>query len=171
MRGAFMSVTKLVQQRDPNMEVVGSPYPVAWYRVAASQALLAAQIGALIIIVMGENIFAMLGMPRPPDWYVEKVQNQKFGMAMGVWFVGNYLCNAIVQTGAFEVFYDGELASTSQHAAIFRPYCQAGRLHSRRLSARLDAFTDAGLVPGRTPSRTPPGLSARPDAITAAGFH
>ena len=41
--------------------------------------------------------------------YLDNVTSNRFGVGVGVWFVGNMLTNQLISTGAFEVYYDGQL--------------------------------------------------------------
>lgn len=59
-----------------------------------------------MLLVLGDQIFAALGVP-PPELY-NQVKEKKLAMAMAVWFLGNMLHNSLTSTGAFEVFYDGQ---------------------------------------------------------------
>lgn len=77
-------------------------------QAALSKALGFAQMAALAVIFFGDKILPALGIHQPPDIYRKIVEN-KFGWAMGVWFVGNMLHNGLTSTGAFEIYYDGHL--------------------------------------------------------------
>lgn len=35
----------------------------------------------------------------------------RFGAGIGVWFAGNFFTNQLISTGAFEIYYDGQLVS------------------------------------------------------------
>mmetsp|Transcript_16657 Transcript_16657/g.28593 ORF Transcript_16657/g.28593 Transcript_16657/m.28593 type:complete len:98 (+) Transcript_16657:422-715(+) len=50
----------------------------------------------------------MLAVP-PPAWYVQYIATNRFGAAMGTWFVGNMIQNALTSTGAFEVYANDQL--------------------------------------------------------------
>ncbi len=108
-RGTFMQVQQLVQQVHPGMEVVGSNYPVTATRALAAQALVVAQMALLAVVFLGDQAFQALGIA-PPAVY-DKVKQNKFGAAMAVWFLGNMLHSSLTTTGAFEVFYNGQLVS------------------------------------------------------------
>jgi selT/selW/selH-like putative selenoprotein len=109
-RGAFMQVKQLVEQRFPGIKVIGSNYPVAALKQTLAQIVGAAQMGALGFVFFGPQIFAAMGQPQPPDWY-QQVATNKFGVAIGVWFMGNLLVNKLTSTGAFEIYTNGELVS------------------------------------------------------------
>lgn len=102
-----MQVQQLVQQVHPGMEVVGSNYPVTATRALAAQALVVVQMALLALVFLGDQAFQALGVA-PPAVY-DKVKQNKFGAAMAVWFLGNMLHSSLTTTGAFEVFYNGQL--------------------------------------------------------------
>jgi hypothetical protein len=41
--------------------------------------------------------------------YQANVASNRFGAGIGVWLVGNLVSNQLISTGAFEVYYDGQL--------------------------------------------------------------
>lgn len=109
MKGAFLQAKQLLEQSFPGMEVVGSTYPVSPVKQGLAQAVGLAQMGGFAFVIFGERIFEMLGYAAPPEFYQQNVQQNKFGVGVGVWFVGNFLQNQLISTGAFEVYYDGAL--------------------------------------------------------------
>lgn len=106
-----MQAKQLLEQQYPRMEVVGSTYPVSLVKQGLAQAVSLAQMAGFAFVVFGERIFEALGYPEPPGFYVQNVRQNKFGVGVGVWFVGNFLQNQLTSTGAFEVYYDGTLVS------------------------------------------------------------
>lgn len=40
---------------------------------------------------------------------MQALRDKRFGIIAGVWLGGGMMQNALTQTGAFEVFYDGKL--------------------------------------------------------------
>jgi hypothetical protein len=56
----------------------------------------------------GDKIFPILGMDAPAV-YEQSVAQNKFGYGMGIWFLGNAINNSLMSTGAFEIYYDGNL--------------------------------------------------------------
>lgn len=104
-----MQAQQLLQQRFPGMEVAGSTYPVPASKQALAQALGLVQMAGFGFVVFGEKIFEALGYAAPPELFVQNVAGNKFGVGIGIWFVGNFLQNQLLSTGAFEVYYDGTL--------------------------------------------------------------
>lgn len=102
-----MQVNQLIRQQFPGTEVVGSNYPPAATNVALSKLVGFGTMGAVATTFFGEKMFEILGMPRPE--FVQSMQNNKMGSCMGAWFLGNTVSQNLLNTGAFEVYYDGEV--------------------------------------------------------------
>ena len=102
-----MQVNQLIRQRYPGTEVVGSNYPPPATNVALSKLVSFGTMGAVATTFFGEKMFEMLGMPRPE--FVVSMQSNKMGSCMGAWFLGNTISQNLLNTGAFEVYYDGEV--------------------------------------------------------------
>lgn len=47
---------------------------------------------------------------QPPPIY-EQYRDKKMGVIVGVWILGNMVQNGLTQTGAFEIYSNGELVS------------------------------------------------------------
>mmetsp|Transcript_28706 Transcript_28706/g.63222 ORF Transcript_28706/g.63222 Transcript_28706/m.63222 type:complete len:147 (+) Transcript_28706:247-687(+) len=103
-----MQVSQLVAQRYPGMEVIGSAYPVPPFQATMAKLVQVIQLSFIAFIFAAPNIFQSLGMPLP-TWYTGSIATNKFGYAMGAWFLGNFLNQQLIATGAFEIFFDGHL--------------------------------------------------------------
>eukprot|EP01024_Parvocaulis_polyphysoides_P049670 TRINITY_DN48301_c0_g1_i2.p4 TRINITY_DN48301_c0_g1~~TRINITY_DN48301_c0_g1_i2.p4 ORF type:complete len:133 (+),score=16.87 TRINITY_DN48301_c0_g1_i2:268-666(+) len=92
------------------MEVIGTTYPIPPYKQALSSATSVVQMGAIGVAIFGEQLrqFAGLTDEMMPPWYFP-LQQTKIGVALGVWFFGNAISNSLVSTGAFEIYYNGQL--------------------------------------------------------------
>ena len=55
----------------------------------------------------GDSVVRAFGLAQAPD-FVTNLQANKMGSTMGAWFLGNTLSQNMLNTGAFEVYYDGE---------------------------------------------------------------
>ena len=64
------------------------------------------QLGIVAIALAGDHIFPALGM-QPPALYLQYRDN-KVGVCLGAWIVGNLLQNSLTATGAFEIYSAGE---------------------------------------------------------------
>lgn len=55
--------------------------------------------------------------------YLDNVAANRFGTGVGVWFVGNFITNQLISTGAFEVYYDGELVGARPPYLPYTLHC------------------------------------------------
>ena len=62
------------------------------------------------IIMAGEHIFPTIGIMTPPPWYYSLRAN-RFGSIASAWLLGNVMQSFLQSSGAFEVYYNGELVS------------------------------------------------------------
>ena len=70
--------------------------------------LQAVQFGLLGLLIFGERAVAAIAPGLiEQEWY-RNVMTNRFGVGMGIWFVGNMLYSGLVSTGAFEVFFNGQ---------------------------------------------------------------
>jgi len=100
-------VNSLIRQRFPGVEVVGSNYPPASSRVAHAKLVNLGTFAFLGLTHFGETICGALGVPTPE--LVANAMQNKMGSSAGAWFLGNTVSQNLLNTGAFEVFYDGEV--------------------------------------------------------------
>ena len=98
----------MITQRFPGTEVVGSNFPPGAFAVAASKVVNVGTFATMGLTHFGDQLCAALGAPATPA-FVANLQSNKMGSTMGAWFVGNTVSQNLLNTGAFEVFYDGEM--------------------------------------------------------------
>jgi|TARA_B110000977_G_scaffold128709_1_gene164249 selT/selW/selH-like putative selenoprotein len=94
--------------RFPGTEVVASNYPPSTFAVAASKAVNLGTFACIGLTHFGDAISTAFGFVATPE-FVTNLQSNKMGSTMGAWFVGNTVSTNLLNTGAFEVFYDGEV--------------------------------------------------------------
>jgi len=87
--------------------VTGEEYPPSSTNQLLSTLLGVAQIVVVVLITFGETIFQKLEMPIPP--IVAQMQENKLMVGIGSFLLGNMIRGQLLATGAFEVFFDGEL--------------------------------------------------------------
>ena len=98
----------LILRRFPGTEVIGSNFPPSAFAVAASKAVNVGTFAAMGLTHFGDRLCLALGARATPA-FVANLQSNKMGSTMGAWFVGNTVSQNLLNTGAFEVFYDGEV--------------------------------------------------------------
>ena len=99
---------QLIHQRFPGTEVIPRNYPPPPTSVALAKLVNLGQLASVGLTFFGEKICEMVGMPTRPE-FVQNMQSNKMGSAMGAWFIGNTASQSLLNTGAFEIYYDGEV--------------------------------------------------------------
>ena len=94
----------------PGTDVVLTNYPPPLPKRLLIKVIPLVQFAGIALVVGGDHIFPRLGFASPPAWYNYLRQN-RFGAAAGCWILGNVLQNTLQSTGAFEVYFDGDLVS------------------------------------------------------------
>ncbi|KAJ9520622.1 hypothetical protein QJQ45_007496 [Haematococcus lacustris] len=85
------------------------------YVVLRAQGVQVVQYGVLAVCLAGDKLFQTLGVPTPA-LYMQHVAPNRFGTAMGAWLVGNMAQSSLTQTGAFEIYANGEHIFSKLHA-------------------------------------------------------
>jgi len=101
-------VKSLLSDKYPNLKVVGTNYPVHPTKAILSKALMTVQMGLLGVVIGGEQVLGAVGITMP-DAMVARLKDNKFGIGMGIWVVGNLVVSSLGNTGAFEISYDGQM--------------------------------------------------------------
>jgi len=65
------------------------------------------QMMGIVVAIMGDNIFRMIGMQRTPAWFDDVVMKNSVPLMIGLYLVLPQFLNSYVVSGAFEVFLDG----------------------------------------------------------------
>jgi selT/selW/selH-like putative selenoprotein len=76
-------------------------------RYALSWVVSICQWGVIIMMMQGEGVFQYFQMT-PPSFYY-RLQEKKWMVLIGAFLLGNQLSSMATNTGAFEVYCDGEL--------------------------------------------------------------
>lgn len=90
--------------RQPRCAAAPAPPPQA----LLAQIVTLAQFGAIALALVGEQVAGALGFVIPPH-LLATLREKRMVIIMGAWFAGSMINNALVSTGAFEIFYDGDL--------------------------------------------------------------
>jgi len=102
-----MQVKQNLEHKFPHLEVVGTNYPPGKTKLAFASMTQLATLGTIGMTLTGEQLFRTLGYPIPP-WQTY-LGNNKMSTCMTSWLLGNTVAQNLVSTGAFEVYYDGNL--------------------------------------------------------------
>ena len=95
-----------IAQRFPECQVVGSNYPPSPVAVVGAKLVNAGMWSAIALTHAGDSISPAFGVTVPE--FVTNLRGNKMGSTLGAWFIGNTLSQNMLNTGAFEVYYDGE---------------------------------------------------------------
>jgi len=105
--GGYLQIRQVLTQRFPELQVDGSNYPPPPNKVLVAQLTQAGMFGTIGFTLLGNKLFEMLGSP-PPALYFS-LANNKMPTCLGAWFLGNTIAQNMLSTGAFEVYYDGQI--------------------------------------------------------------
>ncbi|GAB2292565.1 hypothetical protein Dimus_026801 [Dionaea muscipula] len=105
-RGTAVAMKNMLENQFPGIHVVLANYPPSLPKRILSKAAPVVQIGAIALIVAGDQIFPRLGVI-PPAWYYSLRAN-KFGTISAIWLFGNFAQSYLQSSGAFEVYCDAE---------------------------------------------------------------
>eukprot|EP00164_Ancoracysta_twista_P005415 GFYU01007417.1.p1 GENE.GFYU01007417.1~~GFYU01007417.1.p1 ORF type:complete len:121 (+),score=26.99 GFYU01007417.1:256-618(+) len=90
-----------------NVVLIGSNYPPTPAAALAAQLISYAVLAGMAIIFFGDVIFQTIGIP-PPAFYKEYVQESKMHSFFVLMLI-NSLSAKLTETGAYEVYLNGEL--------------------------------------------------------------
>ena len=107
-RGTAVTMKNMLEIALPGTEVILANYPPTLPKRLLSKLVPVVQIGVIGVVVAGEHIFPMLGFVAPPPWYYNLRAN-RFGTIASTWLLGNALQSFLQSSGAFEVYFNGEL--------------------------------------------------------------
>ncbi|KAI9085084.1 hypothetical protein K1719_032900 [Acacia pycnantha] len=107
-RGTALASKQFLETAFPGIDVVLANYPPSITKRMLSKVIPVVQLGIIVLIVAGEQIFPKLGITAPPSWYYSLRAN-RFGSMVSTWLLGNFVQSFLQSSGAFEVFCNGEL--------------------------------------------------------------
>jgi hypothetical protein len=107
-RGTAVTLKNMLQIAFPGIEVFLANYPPPLPKRLLSKVVPVVQIGVIGVVVAGEQIFPMLGFVAPPPWYYS-LRGNRFGTIATTWLLGNALQSFLQSSGAFEVYFNGDL--------------------------------------------------------------
>ncbi|EEF30277.1 selT-like protein [Ricinus communis] len=107
-RGTAMTMKNMLESQYPGINIVLANYPPSFPKRLLSKVVPVVQFGIIGLITAGEHIFPRLGFAVPPPWYYSLRAN-KFGSIASTWLFGNFIQSFLQSSGAFEVYFNGEL--------------------------------------------------------------
>ncbi|XP_054806591.1 selT-like protein [Prosopis cineraria] len=136
-RGTAVTMKTMLQNSYPGLDVILTNYPPPLPKRLLSKVVPVVQIGVIAVVVAGEHIFPMLGFVAPPPWYFNLRAN-KFGTIASTWLLGNALQSFLQSSGAFEVYFNGEVVFSKLKEGRFPGEVELKDLIGRKMAnARL----------------------------------
>ncbi|XP_058110261.1 selT-like protein [Magnolia sinica] len=133
-RGTAMTMKKMLETSFPGIEVTLSNHPPTLPKHLLSKVVPIVQVGVIGIVMAGEHIFPRLGFMTPPPWYFTLRAN-RFGTIASTWLLGNVVQNFLQSSGAFEVYYDGDLVFSKLREHRFPSEFELRDLVSKKLAS------------------------------------
>ncbi|KAK7390367.1 hypothetical protein VNO78_25672 [Psophocarpus tetragonolobus] len=131
-KGNAVTVKNMLESEFPGINVVLANYPPPLPKRILSKVVPVVQTGIIVAIVAGDQIFPRLGI-RPPPWYYSLRAN-KFRSIASTWLLTNFLQSFLQSSGAFEVYYNGELVFSKLKENRFPGEIELRELIARRLA-------------------------------------
>ncbi|KAJ0398317.1 hypothetical protein ATCC90586_001773 [Pythium insidiosum] len=106
-RQNFEQVKSFLEDKYPHLvdRVYGANYDADPLKLFAAQMIGYAQLAAMALMIFGETLFRSMGWD---DTLLQKALNNRIACFAVILFMGS-LSQSMVSTGAFEIFYNGEL--------------------------------------------------------------
>lgn len=102
-----MTMKKMLETSFPGLHVVLENYPPTLPKRLLSKVVPIVQVGAIGIVMAGDQIFPRLGMTPPPLYFT--LRANRFGAMATTWLLGNFVQSFLQSSGAFEVYCNGDL--------------------------------------------------------------
>ncbi|XP_057741796.1 selT-like protein [Arachis stenosperma] len=134
-KGNAVTVKNMLEAEFPGINVVLANYPAPLPKRLLSKVVPVVQLGLIITISAGEQIFPRLGIT-PPAWYYSLRAN-RFGSMASIWLLGNFLQSFLQSSGAFEVYCNGDLIFSKLQQKRFPGEIELRDLVSRRIANPL----------------------------------
>jgi len=110
-----VQIKDALHQQFPHLEISGGNYPTPASKVLLAQCAQAVQFSLIGVALLGDYLFTHVlnypaGGPFPPLY--EQIREKKMFVGLGAWIVGNGISQGLTSTGAFEVYYNGQIVSS-----------------------------------------------------------
>ncbi|CAL5189665.1 unnamed protein product [Lathyrus oleraceus] len=145
-KGTAVTLKNMLEIAFPGVEVILANYPPPLPKRLLSKVVPVVQIGVVGVVVAGEQIFPMLGFVAPPPWYFNLRAN-RFGTIATTWLLGNALQSFLQSSGAFEVYFNGNLVFSKLKEGRFPGEIELKDLITRRManSKLVSSASELGL--------------------------
>ncbi|KAJ6844473.1 selT-like protein [Iris pallida] len=130
-RGTAVTMKKMLEASFPGIDVILSNHPPTLPKRLLSKLVPVVQFGVIGIVMGGEHIFPRLGMA-PPAWYFS-LRTNRFGAMATTWLLGNFVQSFLQSSGAFEVYWNGDLVFSKLKEQRFPGEVELRQLIASRL--------------------------------------
>jgi hypothetical protein len=89
-------------------KVSGGDYPTPPTVELLLKIMAAIQMLGIVFVVLGDNLFTLIGMQRAPSWYHNFVVKNHMPIMIGVYLVIPQILNGYAVSGAFEIILNGK---------------------------------------------------------------
>lgn len=118
----------------PGLELKGEYYTPPAPRPQLAQLAQAIYVATLLLIVSGDSLFNAIGMEVPE--VVRSMQQNQMSTMFFVFFIGNNIAQSLMNSGAFEVTYNGNLVWSKLDAGRLPTWPELiNQMHSAGLPA------------------------------------
>jgi selT/selW/selH-like putative selenoprotein len=118
MRRNFGQVKQYLETHFPELrggKITGDNYPPPAFIELLTKILSLIQLAGILMVMLGTNVFSLLGMSYVPRWY-DGVQKNGIQIAILVFLVLPKVLSSYVITGAFEIILDNDIVVFSKIA-------------------------------------------------------
>ena len=106
-KNKFEDLKNLLSTEFPQLSFLGHTYPVKTSAKLLANSIYVIQIGVSILLLGGHWIFGKLGIVPPPIFH--KLVQYKMFVLLGLYFFSNHVRSILINTNAFEVYFNQEL--------------------------------------------------------------
>ena len=89
-------------------KITGGDHPTTPTVQLLLKIMAAIQMLGIIFVVLGDNVFRIIGMQRAPSWYNNFVVKNHVAIMIGVYLIVPQILNGYAVSGAFELTLDGK---------------------------------------------------------------
>lgn len=119
-KNKFDDLKELLTPEFPQLTFIGQVYPMKSSSKLLSNLIYAFQIGMSILMIGGNWIFGKLGIVPPPIYH--KLVKYKMFIMFGIFFLCNHLRSIVINTNAFEVYFNEQLLFSKMATGDYPTY-------------------------------------------------
>jgi len=110
-----MQIKDALHQQFPHLEISGGNYPTPASKALLAQLVQVVQFSLIGVTLAGDHLFTHL-LHYPPNGpfphFYEQIREKRMIVGMGTWIIGNSVTQGLTSTGAFEVYFNGQVLSS-----------------------------------------------------------